>query len=335
MKLPGMMRAVLMTVGVVASAALVSCGGGDRVEDFAPKRLIVFGDENSVIDDSASAGNGRKYTVNGLKVDAEGAYTSELDCLANPIWVQYLSAQFGLVFSSCNPTAAADPQGRIYAVAGARVADVVGQIDAHLAADSFSGTDLVTVMVGMHDVLAQYALYDGTKESYETLLPSDRGGPVRAAGEALGKQVKRIADAGGKVLIATVPDVAYSPYARAEQAAHPGEWETRARVIKNMVFAFNEALRANFPNNGEMIGLVQADEQVQILADEDKTNLKNWTTAVCDITKAPTVDQCTQLTLIEGGNPGTYLWADATHLSPAGHRSIGSLATTRATNNPF
>ena len=97
MKLPVMkvLRALLLSAGVLGSAALVSCGGGDRVEDFDPKRLLVFGDENSVIDDSASAGNGRKYTVNGLVADSAGNLTSELDCVANPIWVQYVAGTFG------------------------------------------------------------------------------------------------------------------------------------------------------------------------------------------------------------------------------------------------
>jgi len=334
MKLFNLMRSVRVAVGVLAAAVLVSCGGGDRVQDFAPKRLIVFGDENSVIDDTndASPGNGRKYTVNGLVIGADvdgdgvGDYTDELDCITNPIWIQYLSAQFGIVFATCNPTDAADPQGRIFAAPNARVADLVTQIDAYLAADSLSGTDLVTVMVGQHDLLAHYALYDGTNYAEVRKLSA-------AAGEALGKQVTRLAEAGGKVLISTVPDIAYSPFMRAEDLAHPRE--ERPRVMKDLVFAFNEALRANFPNNGEMIGLVQADEQVQILADEDKTSLDNWTTAVCDRTEAPTLDQCTQATLITGGSSSEYLWADATHLTPAGHRSIGSLAVTRATNNPF
>ena len=77
------------------------------------------------------------------------------------------------------------------------------------------------------------------------------------------------------------------------------------------------------------------EEISQILADEDKTSLDNWTLPVCDPTKAPTVDQCTQATLITGGSASEFLWADSTHLTPAGHRSIGSLAVTRATNNPF
>jgi phospholipase/lecithinase/hemolysin len=336
------LRAVLLVAGVLGTAALVSCGGGERVQDFEPKRLLVFGDENSVLDDSASAGNGRKYTVNGLVVDSGGEFTGELDCAANPIWVQFVASTFDLVFPECNPNDAADPQGRIYATPGATVADVTAQVTAHLAADSFSGTDLVTVLAGTHDVLAQYALYDGTKASFEALVPPGEDaqrecrGPTRAAGEALAVQVDRIANAGGKVLISTLPDIAYSPYARAEEAAHPGEWETRGEVIKNLIAAFNGCLRAKFENDGRKIGLVLADEQVQTLAkDPSAFGLRNVTTAVCDATKAPTVDQCTEQTLVTDGTSSTYLWADATHLSPRGHSTIGSTASTRATNNPF
>ena len=313
-------RSGLRAAGVLGAALLVSCGGGDRVEDFKPTRLLVFGDEMSVIDDSASPGNGRKYTVNGLAAD-----NVTLDCAVNGIWVQYVVATFSLPLPQCNPAAVADPKSRIYAAAGDTVADVVAQIDTHLLADTFSGTDLVTMLAGANDILAQYALYDGTNE---TLLTQT----VQAAGSALAAQVNRIADAGGKVLLATVPDVGVSPFAVAEEAANAG----RAALLARLTAAFNERLRAGIQNNGRKIGLILADEQVQTLAKFPGVyGLANVTTAVCDVTKAATVDQCTSLTLITDGNATTYLWADATHLSPAGHRSIGQAASTRAVNNPF
>jgi outer membrane lipase/esterase len=63
--------------------------------------------------------------------------------------------------------------------------------------------------------------------------------------------------------------------------------------------------------------------------------LTNVIAAVCDPTKAATLPECTTQTLITDGSASAFLWADATHLSPAGHRVLGSLALSRATGNPF
>lgn len=318
--LVNVIRAAVLAGGVLASALLVSCGGGDRVENFVPKRLLVFGDETSVIDDTGSNANGRKYTVNALAAD-----NLTLDCANNAIWVQYVASTFGIVLPECNPTSAADPQGRIYAEPGDKVADVVSQIDTHLLADTFYTTDLVTVLAGSNDILEQYALYDGSNEATLTLA-------AQAAGSALAGQVNRIANAGGKVLISTVPDLGFTPFAVAENSANAG----RAALLSRLTGAFNARVRAGIENDGRKIGLLLADEQVQTLAKFPQLyGLANVTTPACDPVKAPSLEQCSTQTLVTDGSPTTYLWADATHLSPAGHRSLGLAASNRATNNPF
>jgi lysophospholipase L1-like esterase len=306
---------------LLASALLASCGGGDRVENFSPTRLLVFGDETSVIDDVNNDANGRKYTVNALKTD-----NVALDCSSNAIWIQYLVATYPqLVLPQCNPSTVADPKSRIYAEAGATVADVTAQIDSHLLADTFTGTDLVTVLAGQNDILAQYALFDASNE--DTLVKA-----VKAAGTALAQQVNRIANAGGKVLIVTVPDLGLTPFAIAENAANAG----RANLLTRLSDEFNKSLRSIIDNDGRKIGLVNGYDIVQTLQKfSDYYSLTNVTSAVCDVTKAATVELCTTLTLITDGTSGGYLWADATHLSPAGQRRLGEAAVGRATNNPF
>jgi hypothetical protein len=64
------------------------------------------------------------------------------------------------------------------------------------------------------------------------------------------------------------------------------------------------------------------------------TNVKD---AACDTTKVTSTLQCTTSTLVTGaGTSGdAYLWADDRHLSAAGQRLVGNIATTRATGNPF
>lgn len=313
-------RAVKLAAAALSLALLASCGGGDRVEPFAPKRLLSFGDEDSVIEDVNNDANGRKFTINALKAD-----NVSLDCSANAIWIQYLVATFSFVLPECNPNAVADPKSRIYAQAGAKVADLGAQIDTHLLSDTFSGTDLVTVLVGQNDVFEQYALYDGSNEAALTAT-------LQAAGAALAEQVNRIANAGGKVIVSTVPDLGLTPFALTEDAANAG----RAALLSRLTAEFNRKLRANIINDGRMIALVVADELVQTLVKFPNVfSLTNVTAAACDPAKAETVQACTTLTLVTDATVAGWLWADAKHLGPTGHRSLGQAAQSRATNNPF
>lgn len=305
-----------------ALAVLAACGGGDRVEPFAPTRLVSFGDETSVLDDSVTAGVGRKYSVNALKTENN---VSVLDCSSNAIWIQYPAATFSFTLPECNPNAVADPKSRLYAANGAKVADLGAQIDTHLLSDTFSGEDLVTVLIGANDVLAQYALYTGSNEP--ALIAA-----VEAAGAEIAAQVNRIATIGGKVIVSTVPDMGLTPFAVAEESANAG----RAGLLTRLTAALNVEMRAKLINDGRMIGLVLADEIVQTAVKFPSLyQMTNVTAAACDITKAATLNLCTSETLVTGGSATTWLWADATHLSPAGHRLVGQLAQQRAVNNPF
>jgi hypothetical protein len=314
-------RAVLALL-LGSAALLASCGGGTQVEPFQPTRVLAFGDENSVI-----TADGRKYTVNGLKTDANGVKT--LDCEINGIWVQRLAIGFGLVFPECNPAGVTDPRSRIYAQAGTKVADLAAQVDQHLATDTFSGKDLVTLFAGQNDVLEQYAQYPN--------VPSDQLlSAVYQAGLALAAQVSRIAASGGKVLVSTVPDLAYSPFAIAENT-NTGD-TSRGALLGQLVARFNEGLRVGIAKeSGEQVAIMLTDELVQAMAKFPVSygGMTNVTAAVCDPALAVTVDLCTTDTLISGGDGLRYLWADDKHLSNNGHIYLGNLAATRTRANPF
>ena len=324
-------------VTAVAAAALASCGGGSQLVAFAPTRLIAFGDEASVIDDAgsvgasvgATVGNGVKYTVNALKADL-----TTLDCSLNPIWIQALSTYYGLVFSQCNPAAVATPTAFIRAAAQAQVTDVVAQIDAQVAAGGFVATDLVTLLVGSNDILAEYKKYPGVPINQ---LQAN----VEAAGALLATQVNRIAALGGKVIISTSPDLGLTPYALAEKAANTDT--DRAVLLTFLTARFNSKLRVGLINDGRTTGLLFTDELIQTMV-KFPTNygLSNVIDAVCDAAKAPAVTACTAQTLVPLVAPATvtptaatHLWASSVQLSPAGHRNLGSLAVTRARGNPF
>jgi len=317
----GPRRAVLVLL-LGSAALLASCGGGTQVEPFQPTRVLAFGDENSVI-----TAQGRKYTVNGLKTDANGVKT--VDCDINALWVQRLASGFGLLFPDCNPNAVADLRSRIYAQAGTKVADLAAQVDQHLATDTFSGKDLVTLLTGQNDVLDQYAQYPGVPKAQ--LLSN-----VYEAGLALARQVSRIADAGGKVLVSTVPDLAYSPFAIAENT-DTGD-STRGALLGELVAKFNEGLRVGIAKeSGEEVAIMLTDELVQAMAKFPVSYgaMTNVIAAVCDKALAATVDLCTTDTLVIGGEALKYLWADDRHLSPNGHLYLGNLAATRSRANPF
>lgn len=308
---------------VLALATLIgACGGGDPVVPFEPRRVLAFGDENSVI-----TAEGRKYTVNALTSETNDVKT--LNCAGNPLWVQRLASSFGLTFPDCNPDGVPDPRSRIYAAAGARVADLAEQIDLHLATDTFSEKDLVTLFVGQNDVLAQYAQYPGVpREQLEASM--------YAAGVALAGQVSRIADAGGKVLVSTAPDLSVSPFARKENE-NTGD-STRSVLLRDLVARFNEGLRVGISKlSGSQVAIMLTDELVQGMARFPTSygGMTNVTTAVCDATIAVTVELCTTDTLISGGDAARYLWADDTHMGPTGHQYIGALAATRSRANPF
>ncbi len=314
-------RTVLATAMVAgATALLAGCGGGQQLVAYVPQRVLVFGDEASVIN-----ADGTKYTVNGLTTD-----NSKLDCTVNPIWVQYVSNSYGLAFPQCNPNAVASPTSRILAKPGAKVADVTAQIDQQLASGGISASDMVTVMVGANDVLEQY-------RRYPTASAADVTAAVEAAGTALANQVNRIANAGGKVVLAKVIDLGQTPFALAEQATKKDI--DRAAFLTSLVDRFNARLRVGILNDGRKIGLVQSDERLQtVVKFPSSFGFVNVTQAACLSTAvAPT---CTTLTLGTdstgaAANGTSWLWADSINMSAGAHAQIGVLAESVARNNPF
>jgi len=283
-----------------------------------------------VIDDFQGDGNGRKYSINATVSDTDPT----LDCHGNPIWIQTVAVNYGnLVFPQCNPgpTTVDNPQSRIRAQFGAMAADLSGQIDAQEADSGFQAGDLVTVLVGVNDVLAQYAQYPAVGEPTITAN-------VEAAGAEVGNQVNRLANAGAKVIITTIPDVGYSPYALAEKTAHIDT--DRQQLIIRLVARFNASLRSTIVNDGRRIGLVTMDQIVEAVA--TNTGLDGITNSIvgaCDLNQSlltpPSILDCTSLTLIANATSTSYLWADDRHLSYGGQLALGNSALQRARSNPF
>jgi lysophospholipase L1-like esterase len=313
----------------IAAATLVAaCGGSSGpTQTFHASRVIAFGDESSLLVDSGDH-NARKYSVN--------ATVSVLDqtvvCALNPLWIQGVANIYGLVFPECNngsPPVAA-PVSRIRAALGARSADLGAQIDAQQAESPLGAGDMTTVMVGKNDILALYAQYPAVSE--DELVAS-----AEAAGAETGRQVNRITDLGANVLLSTIVDMGVTPFAVQERAAHADT--NRAALLTHLSSRYNAAMRATIVNDGRKIGLVLLDEFVSAVAAVPGTSgFTNATDPVCDLSKSqltpPSSLDCTAQTLVPLGS-GTYLWADNLHLSATGQSSLGSLAVSRAQNNPF
>lgn len=357
-------------------AVLAACGGGDRVSSFAPQRLLVFGDEANVIAGSdgllytadappvtITTQPGAKYSVNLRNLDANGAPLTTYNCNGLAVWVQAVAGHYGIGLAAvppnastatvapdaCNPSAQTPARGRIYARVGARVGSIAGQVAEHQVSTGtgFSGTDLVTVMVGQRDILDAYALYPAQGEDALVAL-------IEATGRALGAQVNAIAQAGGRVLIATVPNQGATPFAVAQNLIG----SERGPLLTRLTQRFNAGLRAALINDGRLIGLVQADEQLQFVINNPAVfGFASVSAPACTGLTAPSASApfvptnevlgcvaptaqtasapATPGTLVTGATVSNYLWVDHYRFGVDAHNRIGSLAITRAVNNPF
>jgi outer membrane lipase/esterase len=302
---------------VAAAALMAGCGGGgtSQIDPFAPTRVIAFGDESGVI-----LSSGKKYTINGLNAD-----TRAVDCRLNPVWSQLLASGFGFVYSQCNSDFVALPQGVMYASLGATVGDVRDKIDQHLANDRFGPKDIVGVMVGVNDIVELYRQFPA--QSRDSLINE-----ARARGKLLAEQVNRIANANGRVVVSTIFDVGLTPFGQKERQQQTDI--DRAILLNDLSEAFNTALRLNLMNDGRLIGLVLTDETVQQIARfPGAFGYSNVTDAACRTDIAQ--QDCTTETLVPDASPTQWLWAGDTTLGPSAQQRIGTLALSRAKNNPF
>jgi len=313
----------LGAAALAATLLVAACGGNGEPETrFHANRVIAFGDESSLIVDTRNNGNGSKYTVNATVSDTD----QTLVCGVNAVWSQSVAASYGLFFPQCNPAAVAAPTSRIRAAFGARAADLGAQIDAQQAESPLGAGDMTTVLIGEHDVLAEYRKYPAVGS--DQLVAN-----VEAQGAEVGRQVNRITDTGAKVLLSTIMDVGYSPFATGERDAD------KITLLSLLSQRFNASMRATIINDGRRIGLILLDElTVSVVKFPGFQGFTNPFVGVCDLTKSaltpPSILDCTPQTFITGGTAG-YFWADDLHLSASAQNSLGTAAIARTQNNPF
>ena len=306
-------RAAAGLAAVVALGLVAACGGGTSQSDpFVAQRYFAFGDEASAL-----TATGRNYAVNGLATDGT------VNCNALPIWTQQMAGFYGFVLAECNPTAVVDIKARSFAAVGARVVDVAAQVDVQVAAGGFRDKDISTVLVGVNDIVELYGQFPARSEA---VLLAD----ARARGERAAAIVNRLVDLGSKVVVSTIPDMGFSPWAIAQKALFTDT--DRAALISRLSTAYNEQLGVKLRLDGRFIGLVQLDLQVQVInRSPGSFGFANASSAVC----ATALPDCTTATLVTNGDANLFLWADGTRLSAGGQAQLGSLATSRASRNPF
>jgi hypothetical protein len=325
-------------VALAGAVLLASCGGGtSQVEPFVPARLVVFGDEMSLV-----AAGGVKYTVNALKAAPDTGF----DCSANPVWTQVVASGYGFSFDSC-PVAGTDSQkGVMRAVAGATAATLQGQVNSQ--ADGLGKSDLVTVMAGIHDVIR---LHDQVGQGTLTLAEADA--QAREAGRAIGRVVFGILGTGARVIVAKVPNMGLSPRGIAGDAARMTRLSIELNAGLTCTFlsggdACDPATNVSAKYDGRSATLVMTDELVEVAVKDPaayQLSVSGVTTAACDIQKVPQppatgwVSTCTSATLAaalpSASIASEWLWADDIWFAPGGHRNLGSRALSQARSNPF
>ncbi|MBL8352428.1 MAG: hypothetical protein JNL87_19190 [Burkholderiaceae bacterium] len=327
MKTPRDLRrlgAFLLAPLVLSAALLAGCGGGtSQVDPFSPSRLIVMGDESSVIES-----NGRKYAMN----DERNAVVANR-CLDQPTITQMVATLYGFVFEQCNPTGAV-PKAFIHARVGARVGDPATGLAAQIAGVSALGpADMVTVMIGTNDIIE---LYESVRAG--TITRDQAIDLAKARGKTAAAQISAVLATGARALVMTVPDVGQSPYATTASAADPNA----RSLLHDLSYDYNGTLRTSIkPDDGRYWGLVLADDAVAAVVASPSSYLAapaNTTIAACTsakITDCVITSDAATTTLVTGAKTDNYLWAGDRYLGPVAHFRIGQLAQSRATNNPL
>jgi phospholipase/lecithinase/hemolysin len=291
------MRRAALACATAAAALVAGCGGSTQVELLKAKRLYVFGDELSLL-----TSTGQRYGINSSAATNCGSY---------PIWTQAVATALGLTFAECNPDSKT-VTAFFKAAEGARVADVVTQVDSVI--DSLGDGDVATLLVGGWDVRDLYANSGSTSDA-------------DARGQVVANQVSRLVNKGVRVLIVTGLPLEKSPWGLALDAAG------RSRVV-----ALSEALigglRAKISLfDGRQVGMVIGDDTVTTLIDNTSYyGLTNTTGAAClgtAVLPACTVDTLVTDATSSGSYLNNYLWADATRPAPVVQTQWGTSAVNR------
>ena len=326
----------VLAPAALAASLLAACGGGtEQVTAFQPDRLLVLGDENSMIEDFVDAEgkhDGFKYGINDRSATTTGK------CQSLPNFAQSVAALYGFAFAQCNPTDIA-PKAFILARRHGKAEDATDGLAQQLAGVSNLGkADLVMVMVGSNDIIELYERTRTGMSSADALAEAGRRGAVAA------EQVNTVLASGARALVITVPDLGLSPY-----AVNANKTDSKASgLLGSLTAEYNAILRTRIDSarfDGRNYGLVLADDIVAAMHKLPASFLVAPAVpdvAACTIAGGQSADAvatavlgCNTTNLVTGANASSHLWASDRHLAPSAHSRIGSQAQSRAATNPF
>lgn len=305
-----------LAAALMGTALLASCGGGEQKEKFRASRIVAFGDENTLI-----RADGAQYTVN----NTAGA----TPCSTNPIWVQYVAAEYGLTFGECSNSAARDNAVMRAAVASKVATVAQAMADFNAAGAPIKAGDLVTVMVGAYDLIE---IATATQSPSDAQLAAMKSAAFER-GRTLGSAVFDATGRGAKVLITTVPDLGKAPLAVRN--------ELSAAVLSALTVSFNDGLNDRLsedPNGGGRSGAVlEVDQQIEKYRRNFNgaySNFTNYDSAACidsngDPFVATNLPTCTDM------SNSSYLWAGRIQFGLVTHGYLGNDAVARLRANPL
>lgn len=299
---------------------LAACGGGENTDsNLAPSRVVVFGDAMADIGQNAS---GRRYTVN------DGNVNNWTIVVANAFGYNLQRARSG---------------GTSYAIGNARVAampgagddaaatSVVRQVDAFAARDNFGANDLVLVNAGHSDIIVQARAALEARQTRQQALDA-----VGAAGTALGKQVRRMVNAGARYVAVVGPyNLGRSPWAKQtnEEAlleALSTEFTIKLKVEVADLGSTNTVQYVDFANQ---VNLYEGNPGGHGYGNVDSgvCRTRDPGEGIGTGTNQVNSSLCTSGTVLDVNYDG-YLFADRVYLTPRTHRALGEYAVEQIRN---
>lgn len=236
-------------------------------------------------------------------------------------WVQIVASAYGKSFSA---DCSLDTRGGAvsYAVAQAKTADVIAQINAHRG--EINSKTVVTIMVGQNDILEQYAVAAGGNEAGATATLQARAADMAAA-------IKDIIGLGGKVILSLTPDLSETPLGLAGDQA----------LMNRLVRAYNDRLYITGLGNvsGRSLAGINPESLTQ---PGTRSTSYQYVTPLCDANAVrrpdgttPSTDDekllyCNSLYYTSGASVSTAMWADSKRAAPVLHNIIGVTVYNRA-----
>lgn len=335
----GTMTGLVYTVNTVAAASLVcdnyaapnfaqcSTSTGGTFSSAATTDYVVF--------DSANIVSKIEHdTTNSTQQETDVVYS----CTSSNIWIQVVAHDFHLGYATYNGSTGLCPTdayaGAVsYAAFGAKVADVVTQINSHIG--ELDSSTLVTVMAGQNDILDLFA-----QVKAGTLSQASAEAELKTRASSLATAIRAIMDTGAKVVLALNPDLGESPFAY--QQTDPNR-----AILSDLLDTFNNYLYVN--ELGTTSGRLLAGVNPETYTDPNtRSSTYTYNAAVCPIGLATltrpdetavtqaeiddysAVKYCNSYYSTLNGSTSYYVWADQIHFAPLGHAWIGSAAYSRA-----